>query len=179
MVAAFEADHAATKADRAITRVPRPEPAEACSEETQAAYDRLVAEVDALARRLSAEKPEAGSRGRTARAGKPCGPRPSGLSTAPAGDPWTAIVMTPGAVHAVSLDIGRPAMPPLTPEEREATRKACALTIARHEKALTSYRTMEEIMLVARAATEQARDFMAWADAVLKGARIGTLRSFD
>ena len=34
-------------------------------------------------------------------------------------------------------------------------------------------------MLVARAATEQSRDFMAWADAVLKGARIGTLRSFD
>jgi hypothetical protein len=38
--------------------VPRPEPAEPWSEETQAAYDRLAAEIDSMHRRLMAETPE-------------------------------------------------------------------------------------------------------------------------
>jgi hypothetical protein len=54
-------------------------------------------------------------------------------------------------------------------EESEATRKASALTIARHEQGLISHRAMQEIDWVTRAAIEQSRALMALADAVLKG----------
>jgi hypothetical protein len=77
--------------------------------------------------------------------------------------------VTPSRGIFCRLDIARPAMRPLTPEEREAIRKACGLTIARHEQALISYRAMEEIALVTRVMIEHSRDLMAWVDAVLKG----------
>lgn len=60
-------------------------------------------------------------------------------------------------------------MPPPLSTERESMRKACALTISRHEKALTTHRTMKEIVWVTRAAIEHSRDLMAWANLVLKG----------
>jgi hypothetical protein len=49
--APFEAEHAATKAGRQFSRVPRREPAEPISEEDQAAFERTVAEQDTIARR--------------------------------------------------------------------------------------------------------------------------------
>ena len=51
-------------------------------------------------------------------------------------------------------------------KEFEATRKACALAIAKHENALTSHRAMKEIW-VTRAVIEQSRDLMARVDAAL------------
>jgi hypothetical protein len=60
-------------------------------------------------------------------------------------------------------------VPALTPEQFEVTHNACALTIARHQKAPNSDSAVNEIVLATRAATEHSRDLMAWADAVLKG----------
>jgi hypothetical protein len=56
-----------------------------------------------------------------------------------------------------------------TPEQLEATRNECALTVARHEKAQNFIFVMNETVLVTQAAIEHSRDLMAWADAVLKG----------
>jgi hypothetical protein len=50
---AFTADRVAAKAGRPFSRRPRPEPAEPWSEEAKAAYDRMVAEHDSIARRLA------------------------------------------------------------------------------------------------------------------------------
>jgi hypothetical protein len=55
------------------------------------------------------------------------------------------------------------------PKEFEATLNACALTIAGRKKAQNSICAMKETVLVTRAAIEQSRDLMAWADALLKG----------
>lgn len=57
--AAFECEHAATKAGREFSRRPRLEPAESWSKEMQAAYDSLVAEYDSMARPLSTETQDA------------------------------------------------------------------------------------------------------------------------
>jgi hypothetical protein len=57
----------------------------------------------------------------------------------------------------------------LTPEEFEATLNACALTIAGRERAQDSICAMKETVLVTRAAIEQSRDLMAWANGLVKG----------
>jgi hypothetical protein len=55
---------------------------------------------------------------------------------------------------------------PLTPEEFEATRNACALAIARNRERVLAWRDQRlEIMMVTRVQIEQSRDLMAWADA--------------
>jgi hypothetical protein len=59
---------------------------------------------------------------------------------------------------------------PLTPEEFEATRKACALTIARAELVLAWREERLATRLATRAAIEHSRALMAWADAVLEDA---------
>jgi hypothetical protein len=62
-----------------------------------------------------------------------------------------------------------PVPAPLTPEEFEATRNACALTIARHERILAWRDQRLEMVMVTRAVIDHSRDLMAWADALLKG----------
>jgi hypothetical protein len=51
--AAFQAEHAATKAGREFSRVPRRKPAEPWPEATQDAFERAMAEYDSIARRLA------------------------------------------------------------------------------------------------------------------------------
>jgi hypothetical protein len=61
--------------------------------------------------------------------------------------------------------------PLLTPEEFEATRKACALTLAGRERVLAAWRAQKlETMIAARAAIEQSCDLMAWSDELLADA---------
>jgi hypothetical protein len=67
-------------------------------------------------------------------------------------------------------------MPPpcLTPEEFEATREACAITLAKRElvsawrEDMSAWREdMLETIAVTRAAIEDSRDLMVWADVLL------------
>jgi hypothetical protein len=60
--------------------------------------------------------------------------------------------------------------PPLSPEEFEATRKACAITIARHGVVLAWREQTRETTVVTRAAIEHSRALMAWADALATNA---------
>jgi hypothetical protein len=55
----------------------------------------------------------------------------------------------------------------LSPDELNITRKACAVTFAKHEQTLTTLRTLTEIALVSRATIQQSRDLMAWSDVLL------------
>jgi hypothetical protein len=62
-------------------------------------------------------------------------------------------------------------VPAITPEEFEATRSECALTIAMLAERLMAWRTRKlELMMVTRAQIEQSHDLMAWADELSTGA---------
>jgi hypothetical protein len=54
--AALEAEHAATRAGREFSRVPRPEPAEPMSDAAQDAFELAVREYDRRHERLTAER---------------------------------------------------------------------------------------------------------------------------
>jgi hypothetical protein len=47
------------------------------------------------------------------------------------------------------------------------SQEECALTIAKHEQALESWRLMNEIVLVTRVKIEQSRALIVWVDAMV------------
>jgi hypothetical protein len=56
---------------------------------------------------------------------------------------------------------------PISPQQRNALRQACALTVARHQRVLICYREMEERTAATREIIEQSRGLLDKAAAAL------------